>query len=105
MKSRFWVFFRFQDLGLCYKAFSSILYVGTQTKPRSDMEQTDFTKLAQTVRNLLTNNSVRPPRKLSSVYHVLKVLNDKFNGVITPHSVRTFADEYFTCNAHCLSCG
>jgi hypothetical protein len=60
---------------------------------------------AQTVRYLLKNNSVRPPRKLSSIYHVLKVLNDKFNGVITKNQISTFADEYFTCTSVCLSCG
>lgn len=119
---------RFAKLDLSYNAFSSIEYVGTRTSTQiassgssGSIENgvmsgggnsgkqlattTDFTKLAQTVRHLLKNNSVRPPRKLSSIYHVLKVLNDKFNGVITKNQVSTFADEYFTCNAHCLSCG
>jgi zinc finger FYVE domain-containing protein 1 len=116
---------RFSKLDLNYNAFSSIEYVGTRTffsgtnpnqltnntsnivntnNGRSIMS-TDFTKLAQTVRDLLRNNSVRPPRKLSSIYHVLKVLNDKFNGVITKNQISTFADEYFTCSSICLSCG
>ena len=116
---------RFSKLDLNYNAFSSIEYVGTRTcfsgsnpnqltnntsnivntnNSRSIMS-TDFTKLAQTVRDLLRNNSVRPPRKLSSIYHVLKVLNDKFNGVITKNQISTFADEYFTCSSICLSCG
>jgi zinc finger FYVE domain-containing protein 1 len=72
---------------------------------RNVLVTTDFTKLAQTVRDLLRNNSVRPPRKLSSIYHVLKVLNDKFNGIITKNQISTFADEYFTCSSICLSCG
>lgn len=110
---------RFAKLDLSYSAFSSIEYVGTRTSASSaaaggslsgaaDMPSaasTDFTKLAQTVRHLLRNNAVRPPRRLSSIYQVLKALNDKFNGVITKNQASTFADEYFTCNSHCLSCG
>jgi len=112
---------RFSRLDLSYDAYSSIEYVGTRTcfmnldnnnnrsggvlKPSNSFVSTDFTKLAQTVRDLLRNNSVRPPRKFSSIYHVLRVLNDKFNGTITKNHVSTFADEYFTCCSVCLSCG
>ena len=112
---------RFARLDLSYDAFSSIEYVGTRTsfsptdnnhnlkiggmKTSNSFISTDFTKLARTVRDLLRNSSVRPPRKLSSIFHVLKVLNDKFNGTITKNQVNTFADEYFTCSAVCLSCG
>ena len=103
---------RFAKLDLSYNAFSSIEYVGTRTcyntsNPSSanTVVSTDFTKLAQTVRDLLRKDSVRPPRKLSSIYQVLKVLNDKFNGVITKNQISTFADEYFTCSSVCLSCG
>jgi zinc finger FYVE domain-containing protein 1 len=100
---------RFAKLDLGYSAFSSLEYVGTRTCFSSSLDKnfvsTDFTQLAQTVRYLLRNNSVRPPRKLSSIYQVFKVLNDKFNGVITKNQVSTFADEYFTCSAICLSCG
>jgi zinc finger FYVE domain-containing protein 1 len=100
---------RFTKLELSYEAFSSIEYVGTRTSFNFNSKQmiasTDFTKLAQAVRDLLRNNSVRPPRKLTSIYHVLKVLNDKFNGNINKNQINTFADEYFTCSALCLSCG
>ena len=110
---------RFAKLDLNYNlAFSSIEYVGTRTSLLSGQQQlqhqldskptaltTDFTKLAQTVRDLLRNNSVRPPRKLSSIYQVLRVLNDKFSGDITKNQISTFADEYFTCSSICLSCG
>jgi zinc finger FYVE domain-containing protein 1 len=103
---------RFAKLDLSYNAFSSIEYVGTRTRTTaaataaaSAVYSTDFGKLAHTVRTLLRNNSVRPPRKLSSIYQVFKVLNDKFNGVITKNQISTFADEYFTCSALCLSCG
>jgi hypothetical protein len=105
---------RFAKLDLSYNAFSLIEYVGTRTffnNPNQNSSsnlkynQTDFTKLAQRVRELLRNNSVRQPRKLSSIYHVLKVLNDKFNGTITRNQISTFADEYFTCSSICLSCG
>ena len=125
---------RFSKLDLNYNAFSSIEYVGTRTSfnvgalagSAGNLSQlmtggggvamanvaggrhvvsTDFTKLAQTVRDLLRNNSVRPPRKLSSIYQVLKVLNDKFNGTIPKNQISTFADEYFTCSSICLSCG
>ncbi|RNA28693.1 zinc finger FYVE domain-containing 1-like [Brachionus plicatilis] len=100
---------RFAKLDLSYNAFSSIEYVGTRTCYNATVDKhsaaTDFTKLAQTIRYLLRNNSVRPPRKLSSIYQVFKVLNEKFNGVINKYHVNTFADEYFTCSASCLSCG
>ena len=119
---------RFAKLDLSYNAFSLIEYVGVRTtypgsssasaspssslgafvsssKPASGGGGTDFTKLALGVRDLLRNNSVRQPRKLSSIYHVLKVLNDKFNGKIVRNQMSTFADEYFTCTAVCLSCG
>lgn len=100
---------RFSKLDLSYDSFSSVEYVGTRTSPSvltgAVPLSTDFSRLAHTVRSLLKNNSVRPPRKLSSVYHVFKVLNDKFNGVITKNQISTFADEYFTCSALCLACG
>ena len=103
---------RFARLELSYEAFSSIEYVGTRTcyfntntNSRNLPMTTDFTKLARTIRELLRNNSVRPPRKLSSIYQVLKALNDKFNGAITNNHISTFADEYFTCSNVCLSCG
>jgi hypothetical protein len=115
---------RFAKLDLSYNAFSSIEYVGTRTSFMNQHQNsnvilnnmmvmkngttnarmlvsTDFTKLAHTVRNLLRNNSVRPPRKLSSIYTVFKVLNDKFNGVINKNQISTFADEYFTCSGLC----
>lgn len=105
---------RFAKLDLNYEAFSSIEYVGTRTSfgensnikiNSNQFTTTDFTKLARNVRDLLRNNSVRSPRKLSSIYQLLKVLNDKFNGTINKTQLSTFADEYFTCSAVCLSCG
>ena len=109
---------RFTKLGgISYEAFSSIEYVGTRTSinhsnvlipPGQNINfnaSTDFTKLARNIRDLLRNNSVRPPRKLSSIYQVLKVLNDKFNGIIAKNQISSFADEYFTCSSVCLSCG
>jgi hypothetical protein len=94
---------RFHKQDLNFNAFSSIEYVGTRTS--YSQGGTNFTQLAATVRDLLRNNSVRPPRKLSSIYQVLKILNDKFNGTISKNQISTFADEYFTCSAVCLSCG
>ena len=103
---------RFAKLELNNEAFSSIEYVGTRTSPGQSTSvnaakfiSTDFTKLASTVRDLLRNKSVRSPRKLSSIYQLLKVLNDKFNGTINKTQLSTFADEYFTCSSVCLSCG
>lgn len=102
---------RFAKLDLSYNAFSSIEYVGTQTNLSNNnimgknFTATNFTELAQKIQLLLKINSVRPPRKLSSIYQVFKVLNDKFNGVINKYHINTFADEYFTCSASCLSCG
>ena len=103
---------RFDKLKLCFDAFSSMDYVGTRTfmksgsliSDNSASMSTDFTKLAHKVRDYLYNNSVRPPRKLSSIYQALKALNEKFSGKMPEGRISTFADEYFTCSSVCLSC-
>lgn len=97
---------RFAKLEQPYDAFNLIDYVGTRTSTMglSSTPQTDFTKLAQCVRQHLDDHSYRPPRKLSSIYQVLKALNEKFSGDIVKNQLVSFADEYFTCSAVCLSC-
>jgi zinc finger FYVE domain-containing protein 1 len=91
---------RFTKAKLTCDAFRSIEYVGTKTNIG-----TDFTNFKNKMNELLKNNAVRTPRKISVIYQVLKVLNDKFNGTISATQLSSFPDEYFTCSQTCLACG
>ncbi|XP_064621754.1 zinc finger FYVE domain-containing protein 1-like isoform X2 [Lineus longissimus] len=81
-------------------AFCALNYVGTKTE-----KNTNFNELHREVRQQLENTSVRAPRSVRVIYGALKALNEKFNGDIGMHLPSTFPDEYFTCQAVCLSCG
>ena len=92
----------FSNLKLPIDAFKSIDYVGVKTNE----ETNNFLTLKHKIVNLLDNNSIRSPRKVSVIYHLVKSLNDKFSGNISIKSaVSKFPDEYFTCNECCLTCG
>ncbi|KAJ1525443.1 hypothetical protein ONE63_010255 [Megalurothrips usitatus] len=82
-------------------AFSSLRYIGTQTK----RPPTNFSELKEVLRAELNNTSVRSARQTDIVYQALKVLNDKFSGEVTDPPPMYFPDEYFTCASKCLSCG
>ena len=91
----------FGNLNLTFDAFKSIDYVGITAN-----EDKDYSKLKLKVNDLISNNSIRSPRKISVIYNLVKMLNDKFNGKISYRNVTNkFPDEYFTCNETCLSCG
>ncbi|XP_076756713.1 zinc finger FYVE domain-containing protein 1 isoform X1 [Xylocopa sonorina] len=92
---------RFAQMKLETEAFSSIKYVGIQTTKST----TDYEPLQSAIKKELYNNSVRSARKPHLVYNTLKVLNEKFSGVMENFSNILFPDQYFTCPVKCLSCG
>ncbi|KAH8851336.1 Zinc finger FYVE domain-containing protein 1 [Schistosoma japonicum] len=81
-------------------AFSSLVYVGTQTK----VPPTNFQPLASMVAKKIRDISVRAPRKLVHIFHILQALNTRFSSDL-PCSSPTFVEEYFTCPCKCTSCG
>nr|CAH8828311.1 unnamed protein product [Trichobilharzia regenti] len=81
-------------------AFSSLVYVGTQTK----VPPTNFQPLASMVAKRIRDISVRAPRKLIHIFHILQALNTRFSSDL-PCSSPTFVEEYFTCPCKCTSCG
>jgi zinc finger FYVE domain-containing protein 1 len=94
----------FSNLKLPVDAFKSIDYVGVKTTNQE--EKDNFLILKDKIVNLLDNNSIRSPRKVTVIYHLVKSLNDKFNGnILIKNIVSKFPDEYFTCNECCLACG
>lgn len=91
---------RFQRLSLSTEAFSAFEYVGTRTVN----PPTSFKGLREAMRRHLSNSTVRSARPPGVIFTALKVLNEKFSGDIGKSVATTFPDEYFTCNAQCLSC-
>ncbi|CAL8071964.1 unnamed protein product [Calicophoron daubneyi] len=91
---------RLSDLNRNVDSFSSLHYVGTQTKD----SVTDFKPLASLIRKLLMDNSVRAPRKLQHIFIGLQSLNARFATDIPAADQHTFVDEYFTCPVTCDSC-
>lgn len=92
---------RFQKLGQGIDAFSALEYAGTRTT----RPPTSFDILKITIKKHLQNSSVRSCRPPGIIFQALKVLNEKFSGDIDKTIPNTFPDQYFTCNAYCLSCG
>ncbi|CAF3982801.1 unnamed protein product [Rotaria sp. Silwood2] len=93
---------RFDKMNLSYDAYSSIEYVGIQTLGGTE---TDFSEIKATVTEILENNKIRSPRRLSIIFKALKALNQKFNHAIPPEVPSTLPDEFFTCYVKCESCG
>lgn len=92
---------RFIQMKFETEAFSSIKYVGIQTKNVA----TDYELLQTVIKKELCNNDIRSPRKPHVVYNTLKALNEMFIGQLDNVSNILFPDQYFTCPAKCLSCG
>ncbi|BES93392.1 zinc finger FYVE domain-containing protein 1-like [Nesidiocoris tenuis] len=90
---------KFQELGLNVDAFSSLKYLG-QTGGEGE---TSYSQLYGLVKAELNNTNVRSPRSPAAVFHVLKALNDRFNGTIVSQE-EVIPDSYFTCPAFCQSC-
>jgi len=91
----------FSNIGRNPSAFSSISYVGTQTKSHP----TSFSTLLKEVQNHLRNSSVRSSRSVSVIFNALVHLNQKFGDDVSGILPSCFPDEYFTCSSRCLSCG
>lgn len=91
---------RFANIGRIPHAFSSIKYLGTRT----ETPPTNFRGLKQAVKECLVDSSVRLSRSPTIIYKALMLLNEKFSGDIERTIPNTFPDEYFTCQASCLSC-
>lgn len=91
---------RFANVGRVPHAFSSIKYLGTRT----ETPPTNFKGLKQAVKGCLGDSSVRSSRSPTVIYKALMLLNEKFSGDIERTIPNTFPDEYFTCQAVCLSC-
>lgn len=60
--------------------------------------------LASMVAKKIRDISVRAPRKLVHIFHILQALNTRFSSDL-PCSSPTFVEEYFTCPCKCISCG
>ncbi|CAF0817462.1 unnamed protein product [Didymodactylos carnosus] len=92
---------RFEKMKCSYEAYSTIEYVGIQTKKLP----TNFGELRSTIFSTLDNNKIRSPRKLSVIYNALKALNEKFNQVIPDTVPSSLPDDFFTCCLKCIACG
>ncbi|VDQ05084.1 unnamed protein product [Trichobilharzia regenti] len=60
--------------------------------------------LTSMVAKRIRDISVRAPRKLIHIFHILQALNTRFSSDL-PCSSPTFVEEYFTCPCKCTSCG
>ena len=70
---------RFKELE-CQIDFSDLKYVGTRT---SRDQTTDFTKLQKVVQDMLSNKSIRAPRKPEIIFKIFQVKKDSIYSVIT----------------------
>ncbi|CAH8455550.1 unnamed protein product [Dicrocoelium dendriticum] len=91
---------RLADMKRNVESFSSLHYLGTQTKEGT----TDFKPLNQLTMQLLDDNSIRTPRKLEHIFCSLHLLNSRFASDIPATDQYTFVEEYFTCPARCDNC-
>lgn len=91
---------RFTQLNMNMDAFSSIKYIGIQST-----QSTNYSTLKSAVKLEIENKTVRSARQLSIIFEALKSLNAKFSGQIHDRPLNPFPEQYFTCNAHCESCG
>lgn len=91
---------RFAELKLDCDAFSSLKYVGVQTKN----SPTSFSELKNALQLELENTKVRSKRNPKVIYLTLKGLNSKFSSQITSTPPQLYLKEYFTCQVKCQSC-
>lgn len=91
---------RFNELKRNVDSFSSLYYIGIQTKDGN----TNFKSLRNLTRKLLQDNSIRTPRLLEHICGSLKLLNDRFAGDLPSAEQFTFVQQYFTCTVKCDSC-
>ncbi|XP_018333746.1 zinc finger FYVE domain-containing protein 1 isoform X2 [Agrilus planipennis] len=91
---------RFADLNLPIDAFSSLKYIGVQTKEGP----TSFKEIKNAVQMELENTTVRSARPPKIIYHTLKGLNQKFRSQLPNNTPQLHLDQYFTCPEICQSC-
>ncbi|TPP61796.1 Zinc finger FYVE domain-containing protein 1 [Fasciola gigantica] len=91
---------RFNELRRNVDSFSSLYYIGIQTKDGN----TNFKPLRNLTGKLLQDNSVRTPRLLEHICASLQSLNARFAGDLPSVEQFTFVQQYFTCTVKCDSC-
>ncbi|XP_065159950.1 zinc finger FYVE domain-containing protein 1-like isoform X3 [Atheta coriaria] len=91
---------RFAELNLECDSFSSIKYIGLQTKGK----ETSFHELKTALQLELENTTVRSKRHPEVILKTLKGLNDKFSSEIKSTPPHLYLKEYFTCQTKCQSC-
>ncbi|XP_031637351.1 zinc finger FYVE domain-containing protein 1-like isoform X2 [Contarinia nasturtii] len=91
---------RFAEMNIDLEAFSSLRYVGIQTKE----PPTDYTTIKNALLLEIGNTSVRSPRTPDIIFKAIDGLNLKFSGRIVEKSFNPFPEKYFTCSVYCESC-
>ncbi|KAL5108659.1 Zinc finger FYVE domain-containing protein 1 [Taenia crassiceps] len=96
---------RFASIHRNADAFSTLRYVGIQTTSGS----TNFTPFVRVADELMSETSVRAPRRLEHIFRALLGLsrhfaNDLPDAAATAATSLTFVEEYFTCPARCTVC-
>lgn len=91
---------RFAELQLDSDSFSSLRYIGVQSKDGP----TSFTELRNVLERELENTTVRSKRSPKIIYRTLRGLNEKFSGEIKNTPPQLYLKEYFTCQVKCQSC-
>lgn len=90
----------FAKLKLELQAFSSLRYVGVQTK----RPPTNYEPLKMALEKELKNTTVRSPRQPKVIFETLLALNRTYNGELSALPINTFPEQYFTCTMTCKSC-
>lgn len=118
----------FTEMNINLEAFSSLRYVGIQTKQMP----TDYNSIKNSLLLELENTAVRSARSPEVIFKAIDVitrifipfrcifvdvctnvsfvlssaqgLNLKFSGKIKEESFNPFPEQYFTCGVHCESC-
>ncbi|VDM32314.1 unnamed protein product [Hydatigera taeniaeformis] len=96
---------RFANIHRNVDAFSTLRYVGIQTTSGS----TDFAPFVRVAEELMSETSVRTPRRLEHIFRALLGLSQHFandlpDAAATAATSLTFVEEYFTCPARCTVC-
>ena len=91
---------RFSEVQMDTEAFSSLRYIGIQTKNG----ETNYGKLKEALQTELENTTVRSPRTPEVIFKALEILNKKFNGELSSKPINPFPEQYFTCGIICESC-
>lgn len=91
---------RFAAMQLNLESFSSLKYIGIQTK----MPPTNYDRVLGALHAEIANTTVRSPRTAGVIFKALQALNYKFSGQLSERVVNPFPEQYFTCGEMCQSC-